>query len=182
MIGNFIPIKGHEFLIKGISEACKRNAGVSLKVLCAGRIIDADYYKRILRLAKDQGIENRVIFCDYTTDVAGKLSAADIFILPSKREGFSRSLLEAMVMELPVIATNISEIAEAVEDHCGGILVKDGDVDAMANAILQLCRDPDLRESMGKENKNRVMKYFTADIHRKAIENIYSTLLAHETN
>jgi glycosyltransferase involved in cell wall biosynthesis len=178
MVGNFIPLKGHKFVIKGIAEACKSHPGFRVKLLCVGRVLDAGYHRGILALAKEEGLEDRIIFMDYSTDIRGILSAADVFTLPSKREGFSRSLLEAMGMGLPVIATNIPAIAEAVEDQSGGILVDDGDVDAMAAAILKLCQEPDLRERMGRRNRERVMKHFTMDIHRKEIENVYFVLLA----
>jgi glycosyltransferase involved in cell wall biosynthesis len=180
MIGNFIPLKGHEFLIKGLAEACKRNPDNRLKLLCAGRILDPDYHARILKRVKEQPLADRVILMGYTDDVAGILSAADIFALPSEREGFSRSLLEAMGMGLPVIATNLTAIAEAVEAQRGGLLVADGHVAAMADAMLTLSGRADLRNSMGRRNRERVQKCFTADLHRKAIEDLYSTLLTRE--
>lgn len=182
MLGNFIPLKGHEFLIQGVAAALKRNPRSGLKLLCIGRTVDPDYHRRVLALVREQGLEERVIFREYTTDVAGMLSAADIFVLPSKREGFSRSLLEAMAMGLPVIATRIAAIAEAVEDRTGGMLVEDGDVAALAQAILALCGSADLRKRMGERNRERVLQRFTADIHQKAIENLYATLLRRDVN
>ena len=85
-------------------------------------------------------------------------------------------------MGLPVIATRIAAIAEAVEDQTGGMLVEDGDVAVLAQAILALCGSADLRKRMGERNRERVQQRFTADIHQKAIENLYATLLRRDVN
>ncbi len=128
-------------------------------------------------LIQDEGLEERIRFIDHTTDVQGILSAADLFLMPSQREGFSRSLLEEMAMELPVIATDIPAIAEALEDQRGGILVGYGDDAGLAEAVVTLCRDKALRERMGKENRARVWKYFTSEIRQAEMSSLYSTLL-----
>lgn len=182
IVGNYIPLKGHDFLIRGFSEACNHNKGSRLKLLCVGRFLDPDYHKVLLSLVQELCLENHVILNDYTTDVSGILSATDIFALPSEREGFSRSLLEAMCVGLPVIASRIDEIGEAVEDKSGGVLVDYGDVAGLAKAILFLYQEPEIRANMGMKNRARFLKHFTMDIHRKSFEHLYSTLIENGKN
>lgn len=175
-LGNFVSLKGHPFAIHGIAEALRLSPQLPVRFLGFGRILDVDYHRRLLALAKEAGVGDRIAFHDYRTDVQGILSAADIFLLPSQREGFSRSLLEAMAMELPVIATQIPAIAEAVAGQ-GSLLVRDGDIGSLADAILKLSRDGGLRKEMGRINRERVLTQFTEELHRKAIESIYAQLL-----
>lgn len=121
LVGNYVPLKGHPHLLRAFAEA-RKGQGRSVKLLCTGRILNADYHRSLLTLLGELGIEADVTLLDYTPDITDLLCATDIFALPSQREGFSRSLLEAMAMGLPVIASRIDEFAEAVEDQRGGIL------------------------------------------------------------
>ena len=99
-------------------------------------------------------------FLGMRTDVRDILAASDMFVLPSYREGMPRSIIEAMAMELPVIATNIRGSREEVVDGETGILVPVGDVNALSNAIIKLAKDSKLRKTMGKKGRERAEKYF----------------------
>jgi len=74
----------------------------------------------------------------------------DVFALSSKSEGFSRALLEAMSSSLPVLASRISEIAEAVADQENALLISFGDIESMASAIVTLANDAALRKGWEK--------------------------------
>jgi len=99
-------------------------------------------------------------FLGMRTDVRDILAASDMFVLPSYREGMPRSIIEAMAMGLPVIATNIRGSREEVVDGGTGILVPAGDVNALSNAIIKLANDSKLRKTMGKKGRERAEKYF----------------------
>ena len=99
-------------------------------------------------------------FLGTRTDVKDILSISDIFVLPSYREGMPRSIIEAMAMELPVIATNIRGSREEVVDGQTGILVPVGDVNALSSAIIKLAKSLKLRKEMGKKGRERTEKYF----------------------
>lgn len=178
LVGNYVPLKGHPHLLRAFAEARKWQ-GLNMKLLCAGRVLDADYHRSLLTLLGELGIEADVTLLDYTPDIAGLLCATDIFVLPSQREGFSRSLLEAMAMGLPVIASRIGEIAEAVEDQRGGILAGYGNVAELSQAIRRLSQDPVLRQRMGDENRKRFLRHFTQARHTGAFRELYRSLLTH---
>ena len=128
------------------------------------------------QLVIDSDLNGDVIFLDYSERILEILSALDVFVLPSQREGFSRSLLEAMSIGLPVLATKISEIEEAVSDNGNALLVDYNDVEEMAFGIIKLCEDKELRKKMGKSNRNRVIEKFNLESHTKSIETIYQSL------
>ncbi len=122
-------------------------------------------------------------FLGTRTDIKNILSISDIFVLPSYREGMPRSIIEAMAMELPVIATNIRGSREEVVDGETGILVPVGDIKALSSAIIKLARDPELRDKMGKKGRERVEKYFDEEkVIEKQLKIIQKLLQKYRTN
>ncbi len=87
-------------------------------------------------------------------DVRGELAAADVFVLPSYREGLSRSILEAMACALPIITTDVPGCRDLVEDGINGLLVPPRDPLALLRAMRTLCGDPALRRRMGMASRN----------------------------
>jgi len=106
----------------------------------------------------------------------------DIFVLPSHREGFPRSLIEASAMGLPVIATDIRGCREVVDDGKTGFLVPIRDHGALAEAILDLLRHPDLAESMGKAGRRRAESEFDEKLVIKRQLDAYQELLKRRQN
>jgi L-malate glycosyltransferase len=85
----------------------------------------------------------------------------DILLMPTVREGFSLSVLEAMASGLPVVASNCSSLPEQIDDGKGGFLCPIGDVKAFADKINLLSDLPELRRKMGEYNRCKVERYFT---------------------
>ena len=96
-------------------------------------------------------------------DVAGLLSLADIFLLPSENESFGLSALEAMSCEVPVIGTNAGGLPEVVEHGHTGWLAEVGNVATMAEYGKQLLTDNDLRKKMGQNARQVALKKFHQD-------------------
>ncbi|NIO21873.1 MAG: glycosyltransferase, partial [Candidatus Aenigmarchaeota archaeon] len=105
------------------------------------------------------------------------LASFDIFVLPSRSEGFGRVNLEAMAMGKPVISTNVGGIPEVVLDGVTGILVPPGNSRELAHAIMKLLNDSELRESLGREGRRRVEEHFTLQAHVQRIQEIYAEIL-----
>jgi sugar transferase (PEP-CTERM/EpsH1 system associated) len=132
-----------------------------LRVEAAG---DGPCRAELVHLVGELGLEGRVSFLGEVRDVAGLLTRSAIFVLPSRSEGISLTLLEAMACGLPIVATRVGGTPEVVIDGQTGLLVPPRDPAALAHAVLQLRRDPDGARRMGEAGRRRVERDF--GIHR----------------
>jgi glycosyltransferase involved in cell wall biosynthesis len=103
--------------------------------------------------------------------------AADVFCLPSFAEGVPTVLMEAMSMELPVVATHIMGVPELVEDGRSGLLVPPGRADLLANALARLTADPALRASLAAEARTRVESEFELTSAVTALRRVLDPLI-----
>ena len=106
------------------------------------------------------------------------LAAADIFCLPSLREGFGLSILEAGAVALPSVATRIYGITDAVEENYTGFLVSPGDADDLVTALNALLTDPEKRLRMGLEARKRVETLWKSTVVQEELSRFYSNLLS----
>jgi len=123
------------------------------------------------------GLRERVIFTGARPDVRELLATMDVFVLPSLREGISVSLLEAMAMERPVVATAVGGTPEIIQDSGAGLLVPPRDTQALAEAITSLLRDPQRRARLGAAARERVREAFSAEACVAQVERLYEELL-----
>jgi glycosyltransferase involved in cell wall biosynthesis len=119
----------------------------------------------------------RVTFVDYTPRPESFMAAADIFLLPSHREGFGATVIEAAACGTPTIGTSIYGLTDAVADSQTGILVPVRDASALADAIVRLTADPELRRTMGACARQRVECRFTEAHLTAAFQHYYEQFL-----
>lgn len=124
-------------------------------------------------LAKKLNVLDKLIFVGFTSNVQDYLSKADIFLLITNWEGFPISILEAMNNKLPVIATNICGISEAVLDGVTGFLVTPKSADLLAAKINLLVNDFDLRQKMGHAGYLFLKNNFSSETTFKKTEVIF---------
>jgi glycosyltransferase involved in cell wall biosynthesis len=110
--------------------------------------------ERILRT------DPRIHLAGYVDNPAPIYAASDVFAFPTYREGFGLVAVEAAAMELPVVATRIPGVVEAVEDGVTGTLVPPRDAEALARAIRIYLNDPDLRRRHGRAGRDRALRRF----------------------
>jgi glycosyltransferase involved in cell wall biosynthesis len=106
------------------------------------------------------------------------MAAADIFCLPSYREGFGQTIIEAGASEVPTAASRIYGVTDAVEDGVTGILFPPGNVELLKEALIELIKDEAKRKQMGKAAKMRAIKLFSSKIITQKIIELYKTLLS----
>jgi glycosyltransferase involved in cell wall biosynthesis len=130
--------------------------------LVVGERLSSDHSGSIdLALAQARKVLGaRLIEAGLRKDVSVMLSAMTIFCLPSYREGMPRTIIEAMMMELPVVATNIRGVREEVVDGKTGILVPTRDSTALAKALFELLSDPERACQMGVDGRCRAVSLY----------------------
>ncbi|HEY5598251.1 MAG TPA: glycosyltransferase family 4 protein [Kiloniellales bacterium] len=149
---------------KGFRELFQAMRQVDAKLWVIGERLPSEYSGALapmLRdIADDPDLGARVSLLGRRDDVPALLSAADVFVLPSYREGMPRSIIEAMASGLPVVATNIRGCREEVIDGETGFLVPIKDAHALAAALNRLVGDPALRQDMGQAGRMRAQVLF----------------------
>lgn len=151
-----IMITGRMVSEKGYPELFKAMEEQEAILWAVGERLSSDHNKAV----KETNIPNNVRLLGYREDIADLLRSADIFVLPSHREGMPRSIIEAMMVGLPVIATDIRGSREEVVSGETGILVPVADRVALQEAIAKLISDRTLAEQMGEAGFLRASKIY----------------------
>jgi len=175
-VGNIRRVKGHDIFIKAAALVARRFPEVSFSI--AGDVLEEHYFAELQALVRDLNLVDRFHFSGGVADLRQYLCAADIFVLPSRSEGFSNAIIEAMAASLPVVATNVGGNAEAVIDGVNGFIVRSEDTEALAEAIERLLSNPQLAKDMGAAGKALAAEKFTTDAMMNKITNVYRTLLS----
>lgn len=123
------------------------------------------------------GHRGRLRRISFTPDPERYMAAADIFCLPSYREGFGQVIIEAGASEVPAVASHIYGITDALEDGKTGLLFPVGDVAAFTQALLRLIADRELRQRMGSAARVRALELFSSQKITAEILGLYSELL-----
>jgi len=126
---------------------------------------DGEQRQALERRAAELGLGDRCRFAGLVArdEIARRYADADLFVLPSTYEGFPVAILEAMAAGLPIVATTVAGIPEAVEHGVSGLLVEREDAAGLAAALAELVGDPERRRTMGAAARQRVLERFTID-------------------
>ncbi len=180
---NIRPIKGLEYFLQAAGEIADHYPETEFLIIGGDATLNRqlDTYKQKLnQIISVYQIAERVHFLGRRTDMAEILSILDIYICASLSEGFSNSIIEAMAMGLPVIATDVGGNAEAVIDGKTGFIVPPRDATAIAERAFQLLADRKLAKRMSRAAKRRVVENFSVDRVVSQHEALYSALTNHK--
>ncbi len=128
----------------------------------------------------DHGVGQAVKLLGFRTDALSIINAADVFVLPSLAEPFGLVLLEAMALDIPVVATRAGGPLEIVVDQQTGLLVTPSAPGEMAAALLELLSDSGRRREMGRRGKARFIEHYTVDRMSNAAVGVYQSVLARD--
>ena len=172
-VGNLYqqPAKGIDILLKAWKVVVQQFATAQLLVAGDGSL--SEYEKYVDQL----GIKNNVQFLGKRNDVNQLYATANLFVLPSRREGMSNALLEAMMHGVPCVATNISGNQDIIEDGKNGLLVPAADIPALSHALTYLLNNEELAESMGKRGRETILQRFDIRLVAKKYRSVYEQLL-----
>lgn len=152
--------KGLSYVISAIADIRKQDAD-SKHPIIFGVIGDGEERKNLENLAKNSKLENSVFFAGYKENASKFLSAFDLFILPSLKEGLPYALLEAGSVGLPLIATSVGGAPDIITDMETGILIRPKDVKEIANALRFFIQNPQKIAEFGGKLKERIANDFS---------------------
>lgn len=163
-VANIQPQKGHIILFETVKKLQDKYPMMQLNLVGSDYSNGAFFVK-----TEGLGLKGHYTWLDYVPDVIPYLQKADIFVLPSlEREGTPTSILEAMLVGLPVVASDVGGVPELVQDGLTGFVVKSGSANALADSLDQLLSSPDLRRKMGLAGRTHVLTHHTIE---KMVEN-----------
>ncbi|CCE24384.1 putative glycosyl transferase [Methylotuvimicrobium alcaliphilum 20Z] len=159
-VGRLVPIKGQDLLLHALKKVCDQGHSVHLRIIGEG-----PERETLESLIQRLGLQNYVelLGAQPQETVCEYLNKTDVFVMPSRSEGFAVACLEAMAMELPVIASNVTGFPEAITDYKTGILVGLENIDQLAEAIIWMIEHPEQRLTIGKQGRETVLARFTRE-------------------
>jgi len=170
-VGRFAPVKNHVGMIRALAAASRTSSSLHLALLGTGPL-EPDIRAEARRL----GVLDRVRFLGFRSDVPACLTAADLWLLASSTEGLPIALLEAMAAGLPIVATAVGGIPDALGDPPAGRLVPPGDDAALGEALAAAARDEDWRRRAGALVQER-SRSFSLDVMRDSYLAAYMAAL-----
>lgn len=174
-VGNLRPVKGIDVLIRAAAIVCRTLPGTVFVVV--GEPHGQSYFEQLKKLAGILGVEKNIRFLGLRNDPLAILKVSDLFCLPSRSEGLSNALLEALACSLPCVATDVGGNPELVKDGQNGFLVPTEQPEAAAARIIDLLRDRELAKRMGHCGRQVVEQSFTVEHMVSKLVELYDVLL-----
>lgn len=168
-VGELYPRKNQKVLIDAMQLL--RDEPIYL-IVCGNGILDSELRQK----CADLRVQDRVFFAGYRRDIPGVMKDCDLYLFPSKREGLGLAGIEAMASGLPVVSSNINGILDYMIEGKTGHMCDPDDSRAFADAILDLCYDPQRRREMSTFNMEHAKNYDRA-LSAAALEEGYRSIV-----
>jgi glycosyltransferase involved in cell wall biosynthesis len=185
VVAQLSPWKGQDTAIRALALLCEQGVDAHLLLIGSAKFLarstrfdNEAYVERLRRLVDDAGLHERVFWMGEREDVPELMRALDVLLLPSEEEPFGRALIEAMALEVPVLATNVGGPGEIVQDGREGYLLPPGRPAEWAQAILRIARSPGGGAEMGRAGRARVEREFAVEHHVAAMLRVYAAAAA----
>lgn len=178
IIGDIIPRKGHLYLIRALQSVFEKCPEARLLVVGAPRRkIGEEYFALIQSEAKRLGVEDRIIWAGYRSDIPQVMAALDLYVLASLDEMFPVAVLEAMAAKLPIVATSVGGVPECLKDCETALLVPSCNPKALGNAISTLLEDRNLSMNLAKNARTTAHENFSLESQAPKIEAIFERVI-----
>jgi len=172
VVANLRPEKGHDVLIDAAVDVLRRFPDARFEIVGGGPDLAP-----LLARAEARRVLHAFTFLGQRDDVAARLAAADIFVLPSRSEAFPNAVLEAMAAGLPIVASRVGGLCELIEEGTTGLLVPPGDPQPLADRMCRLIADPPHAARMGSAARTAVHARYSFERMVESFESIYLTEL-----
>lgn len=157
-VGRLVSSKAHKILIDAMPAVLEKFPNTKAGI-CGDGLLRPELERQI----EAMGLQGAVKLLGHSDHVENFLLSADIFVMPSFWEGLPIALLEAMSAGLPVIATRVEGIEETVEEGKNGLLIPTDNAGALAESIIQLLTDAQLRRKMGLASQEKIRRSYSAE-------------------
>jgi glycosyltransferase involved in cell wall biosynthesis len=175
LVGRRHPQKGIDTTLEAARRLKEDGLGKCFEVCLYG----SDYREYdYVKMAREMKVDDVVEFFPFQANIVPIYDSAHCLLLPSRGEGLSNSLLEAMSMELPVIATRVSGVEDVISDNEDGILISDDAPDMLAAAMARIISDPNRSRQLGIKARHKVNRLFSLASVAKSYSDLYQALYA----
>jgi len=175
-VANIRAQKDHLTLVRAMEQVVKLVPESHL--LLVGAETDSNLSEQVRKNVHISGLDEHITFLGVRKDINQILANVDVGVLSSVSEGFPVTLLEYGYASLAVLATEVGECAEILDNGKAGILVSPGDVDALAKALLHLLEQLQLRQTLGENLRQRVKNNYSQEIIMTQLTDIYTQLIS----
>lgn len=178
IVGRIAPEKDQKTFVETAARISRILADTKFLIV-GDALIDKEmnYKNRIIRLVKNTGLKEHIIFTGFRDDIPQIMSSLDLLVVPSLHEPFGRVAIEAMAMEKPIIGTSVGGLLEIIDDGNTGLLIPLKCPNLLAEAIIALLKDEKRRKCMGEKGRQRVEQYFDIKVITKQVEALYEDIL-----
>jgi glycosyltransferase involved in cell wall biosynthesis len=170
-VGRLSPEKGYDLLIRAADALLRQ--GVDLDLIIAG---EGDDEPRLRQLIKELGRTERIHLLGYRPDTLEVFQAMDIFALSSLREGLPNVILEAMALQVPVVATRVAGVPRVIKHEENGWIVDPGSVEALASALERLLDDETTRLRIANAGRHTVESGYSFAARMEKVKALYQEL------
>lgn len=167
-VGNIRNVKGYDLLVEAAGIICRNRPNVRIF-----QVGDGDLRESLADRCAELGIENQISFLGPTNNVTEFLSALDIYVQPSRSEGLSNAIMEAMAAGIPVVATDVGGNRDLIRDKETGLLVTPEDYEDLAAGLERLIREPILRNKYALAASSYLLEEYQLLGMLDAYENYY---------
>lgn len=175
-VSRLVDRKGHRYLFEAIAPLIREGLKAKLYLIGTG-----DFESSLRSLADDLGLSDHIEFLGWRDDALAIMGAADIVVHPSLEDALSQSLIESLMLERPIIATDISGASDTLGDGKYGRLVPPEDAEAIRAALVEMIADLDNARVRAKSGRVHLLEYMDAGRVVAEYMNIYESLLQPKT-
>ncbi len=170
--GALVDAKDQQSLIRASKIVIEKAPGTKFIIVGKGKL-----ERTLKKLAARIGVADSVIFTGFREDIGSYLGAADVFTLSSEMEGLNNSVVEAMMMGKPVVATKVGGIEEIIDHEKTGLLVQPGDHAVLARAIIDILKNPEKAAALAGAGREKARERFTAERMVAGTISVYEKLV-----
>jgi glycosyltransferase involved in cell wall biosynthesis len=173
-VGRLSFEKGPDLLIESFRLLAAQDSNLARLLLVGAGSLQPSLERQVIKL----GLQGLVAFVGNVEDVLSYLETADLFVLPSRAEGLSMALLEAMACGLAIVGTRVSGTVEVIQDGVNGLLVEPEDPEVLAQAMKRLLENPEFAQRLGQEARRTVEENYSLQSVAERYIQLYRELLA----